>query len=289
MKSLFLSLFLISFSFTQVFSSYDYVGSKATAMSGAVTSGSGGSWSMFHNPAQLADLSGIHFVNGYSRIYNLDFLPYYNMGISYNSYSVSFQKLSTEINDTELSSETTLSVSKGINIYKDNQSTLQSGIRFNLYQYELGQSSGMEGDGSSGSSLGSGSGFGIDIGFQGVLHNKYYIAYYLKNINSPSIGYGLGTDLPKSISIGLSYRPYEDLITSLDFNQLSGHTDSEIRFGIEYTIIENLILRAGTQTNPNRFSAGFLYNFLGADIAYSFITHHIMPTTHQLSIGFKFK
>ena len=105
MKSLFLSLFLISFSFTQVFSSYDYVGSKATAMSGDVTSWSGGSWSMLHNPAQLADLSGIHFVNGYSRIYNLDFLPYYNMGISYNSYSVSFQKLSTEINDTELSSE----------------------------------------------------------------------------------------------------------------------------------------------------------------------------------------
>ena len=95
--------------------------------------------------------------------------------------------------------------------------------------------------------------------------------------------------MPKSISIGLSYRPYEDLITSLDFNQLSGHTDSEFRFGIEYTIIENLILRAGTQTNPNRFSAGFLYNFLCADIAYSFITHHIMPTTHQLSVGFKFK
>ena len=289
MRNLFLSLFFVSFSFTQVFSSYDYIGSRATAMSGAVTSGPGGSWSIFHNPAQLSELSGIYFINGYSKIYNLDFLPYSNLGLSYNSYSISFEKLSTDINGIELSSEAVMSLSKGFTIYKDKQSTLQSGVRFNLYQYDLGQSSGMEGDGSSGSSLGSGSTIGLDIGFQGNLHEKYYIAYYLQNINSPSIGQGLGNALPKSISIGLSYRPYDDLLTSLDFNQLSGHMDSEIRFGMEYMIMDNLILRTGIQTNPNRFSAGFLYNVFKTDIAYSFITHHIMPTTHQLSIGFRFK
>ena len=54
-------------------------------------------------------------------------------------------------------------------------------------------------------------------------------------------------------------------------------------------IMDNLILRTGIQTNPNRFSAGFSYNVFKTDIAYSFITHHIMPTTHQLSIGFRFK
>ena len=121
-------------------------------MSGAVTSGPGGSWSIFHNPAQLSELSGIYFINGYSKIYNLDFLPYSNLGLSYNSYSISFEKLSTDINGIELSSEAVMSLSKGFTIYKDKQSTLQSGVRFNLYQYDLGQSSGMEGDGSSGSS-----------------------------------------------------------------------------------------------------------------------------------------
>jgi len=58
---------------------------------------------------------------------------------------------------------------------------------------------------------------------------------------------------------------------------------------MEYMIMDNLILRTGIQTNPNRFSAGFSYNVFKTDIAYSFITHHIMPTTHQLSIGFRFK
>ena len=55
------------------------------------------------------------------------------------------------------------------------------------------------------------------------------------------------------------------------------------------SLTNNLILRTGIQMNPNRFSSGFVYNISNLDIAYSFITHHIMPTTHQLSIGFKFK
>lgn len=287
MKKIILALSFLSFSFAQVFSTYDYVDSKATAMSGAVTSGPSGSWSIFHNPAQLSEIKGIHFVNGYSKLYNLDFLPYYNLGLSYNSYALSFEKLATDINGTELSSESVLGISKGLNVYKDKQSDIQGGIRFNLYQYNLGVSSGIEGDGSSGISLGNHLGFGVDIGFQGILHDKYYIAYYLQNIGSTNMSSDLSSDLPKSMSIGLSYRPYPDLLTSLDINQLSGHLDSEVRFGIEYILLDSFLLRAGIQSNPNRFSAGFVYNIFNFDIAYSFITHHIMPTTHQISIGFQ--
>ena len=133
-------------------------------------------------------------------------------------------------------------------------------MRFNLYQYDLGKSSGSEGDGSDGISLGSENGYGVDIGFQGSLNDRYYIAYYLQNIYASNIGYGLGIDLPQSISIGLSYRPYDALLTSFDINQLSGHTVQEIRFGIEYILSNNWILRTGIQNNPNRFSVGFEYN-----------------------------
>ena len=87
-------------------------------------------------------------------------------------------------------------------------------------------SSGIEGDGSSGISLGNHLGFGVDIGFQGILHDKYYIAYYLQNIGSTNMSSDLSSDLPKSMSIGLSYRPYPDLLTSLDINQLSGHLEN---------------------------------------------------------------
>ena len=76
-----------------------------------------------------------------------------------------------------------------------------------------------EGDGSNGMSLGSGSATGFDIGFQGVLNKKYFVAYYLQNIISYSEGSNLGQNLPETISIGISYLPYKDLTTSLDINR----------------------------------------------------------------------
>ena len=160
--------------------------------------------SIFHNPAQLSELNNVGFINGYSKIYNLNFLQYYTIGLFCNSYAINFEKLATNINGEELSSESVIGVSKGVSFYKDKQSELQGGIRLNLYQYNLGNSAGAEGDGTLGSSLGSNFGYGVDIRIQGVLHDKYYIAYYLQNINSPSVGFSLGTDLPKTISIGLS-------------------------------------------------------------------------------------
>lgn len=282
MKKYILILFF-SISLTQVFSHYDYTGSRATSMSGAITSGPGGIWNIFHNPAQLSDLNGLNVITGYSKIFNLSFLPYINSGISYGSYAINFEKLSTEINNYELSSEIAIGLSKGILIYKDRQSKIQAGLRFNLYQYDFGRSSGLEGDGSNGILLGSGNGHGIDIGFQGSLNNRYYIAYYLQNIYSGNIG-GLGSQLPQSISIGLSYKPYDDLLTSFDINQLSGSSNQEVRFGIEYLLSNQWTLRAGIQSNSNRFSTGFVYTIpnLGS-ISYGLITHHIMPITHQLT------
>ena len=280
---------LLSFSLAQVFSLYDYTGSRATSMSGAVTSGPAGIWSIFHNPAQLSDLDNINLSSGYSNIFNLAFLPYYNFGISYDSYAINIEKLSTTIGNDDLSSETALGFSKGFLIYKDRQSKIQSGLRFNFYQYKFGQSAGPEGDGSIGSSnLGQGSGYGLDVGLQGSLNNRFYIAYYLQNIYSNTIGYGLGVDLPNSFSIGISYLPYEDLLTSLDINQMSGNINQEVRFGIEYILFDYLTIRAGIQNNPNRFSGGFAYKVDGlGDLSYGFITHHILPVTHQLTFSMK--
>ena len=78
------------------------------------------------------------------------------------------------------------------------------------------------------------------------------------------------------------------------FNQLSGNKDSEIRFGIEYKLMESFKIRTGLQSNPNRFSAGFefgnikLANLYTCNFSYSFLTHHVLPTTHQFSLSVKF-
>ena len=289
-----LSLILMSISFTQVFSSYDYLGSRATAMSGAVTSGDHIESGIFHNPAQLSNYSDFTIISGYSNLYGLDFLPLSHMGISKNNYALSFKNISTEFNGNTLSSETALGVAKGFNLYSDRQSLIQMGLRFNFYSYDFGESAGTEGDGSNGINLGSSNASGFDIGFQGVLNKKYYVAYYIKNISSYIEGSSLGLNLPKTMSIGLSYLPYKDLVTSLDINQLSGNKDSEIRFGIEYKLMESFKIRTGLQSNPNRFSSGFefgnikLANLYTCNFSYSFLTHHVLPTTHQFSLSVNF-
>ena len=108
----------------------------------------------------------------------------------------------------------------------------------------------------------------------------------MQNIISSNIGLGLGNSLPQTLSIGLSYKPYEDLLTSFDINQLAGNSQQEIRFGIEYLFSEKISLMTGIQNNPNRFSAGFKYKFLeNYSISYGILTHHIMPSTHQLTFS----
>ncbi|OUT37372.1 MAG: hypothetical protein CBB66_06860 [bacterium TMED6] len=280
---------LISISFTQVFSTYDYVGSRATAMSGATTTGADIESAIFHNPAQLSDSKGKKIISGFSHLYDLEFLTYTHFGLSYDSYAINFEKMSTEFNNTDLSSELAIGISKGMNIYKDRQSLIQTGIRFNIFSYDFGQTAGTAGDGSNGIDIGSGIASGVDIGFQGVLNNKYYVGYYLQNVFRYIEDTNLGSSLPQTFSIGLSYRPYEDLLTSLDINQLSGHINQEIRLGIEYKIMDSFTIRTGLQSNPNRFSGGFQYSLIdNIDISYSFLTHHVLSTTHQFSISVKF-
>ncbi len=289
MKYFILSVISISISFTQVFSSYDYTGSRATAMSGAVTSGPSGLYNIFHNPAQLSQLEGTYYINGFCDIFNQEFLPYFSVGMSFNSYAINYEELSTTIDGVELSSESVIGLSKGFTFYSDRQSLIQSGFRFNFYQLNLGESSGISGDGSDGFTLGNTSGYGIDLGFQGILNNRFFIAYYMQNIISTDMGYGLGNDLPKTLSIGLSYKPYEDLLTSFDINQMAGKPDQEIRFGIEYYLSDVWTLRSGIQNNPNRFSFGLEYKFLEKyAFSYGLLTHHIMPITHQINFSFKF-
>ena len=289
-----LSIILLSISFSQVFSTYDYLGSRSTAMSGAITSGNNIESGIFHNPAQLSNYSDVTIISGYSNLYGLDFLPLSHIGISINNYAINFKNISTEFGGNTLSSETTVCIAKGFELYSDRQSLIQMGLRFNLYNYEFGQSAGTEGDGSNGMNLGSGSASGIDVGFQGVLNKKYYVAYYIKNITSYIEGSNLGLSLPETMSIGLSYLPYKDLTTSLDINQLSGNLDSEIRFGIEYKLMESFTIRTGLQSNPNRFSGGFefgnikLANLYSCNFSYSFLTHHVLPTTHQFSLSVNF-
>lgn len=126
---------------------------------------------------------------------------------------------------------------------------------------------------------------GLDAGVLGTLYGVWKIGFSMKNINSPSVGKEYPEYLPRVIRAGVSFQPADNINTSLDFRQEIGFP-LRIAFGQEYGISEYLTLRAGIQTEPVRFSAGFSLNYTGFALDYAVIQHSVLPITHVLSVGY---
>ena len=104
----FLFLFILSFSFAQTVSDYAYTHAKVAAMAGAVVSESGNNWSIFHNPAGITEVDGIHLSAGSGHLYGFKWLPTYNLsGITslpvIVKIGLAFKKLKTKYSVKTLS------------------------------------------------------------------------------------------------------------------------------------------------------------------------------------------
>ena len=78
----------------------------------------------------------IHFGHGANEKNDLGALVTPHVSHKKASYSINFENMSTDMNGTNLLSESVLGIAKGMNIYSDRQSLIESGVRFNLYNYE---------------------------------------------------------------------------------------------------------------------------------------------------------
>mgnify|MGYP001430593029 CR=1 FL=1 len=98
-------------------------------------------------------------------------------------------------------------------------------------------------DGSDGLPSSTGQCIGLDIGFTATLRGKNRIGVYYENINAPSMGRGLTSSyLPQKLSIGISYRPYKSLTTSMDVERVFGKSDIQYQGSIKYEILNINIL-----------------------------------------------
>lgn len=95
-------------------------------------------------------------------------------------------------------------------------------------------------------------------------------------------------ELPLNYQFGISYIPAG--LTSLNFS-LSKDIDFpfEFHFGVEYPIIEFLILRVGAQNNPTLYNAGIGLSYSYFRINYSFSSHQELGLTHQFDLIISFE
>ena len=290
MKKIF---FILSFSFifSQSITDYAYTGFEGSSLCGAVVANKGGSWSLYHNPSGLSEINNFQVTFSFSKLFNQSFLLYNNADIilpleKIGNFGISIQQMTVSYNNNILSSEKSIGVSQGFFLLKDMHSTMSLGYTIHFMDWDLGKSAGISGDGSDGINLGSDNTVGLDIGLQASLRKKFRVGVFIKNINQPQIGQGLSSQpLARRLSIGTSYYPINGVMTSLVLDRLLGGS-VQIKYGMQYQLSNILAINIGAQSNPNRLGAGIKISVSGMNLSYSILSHHVLPTTHQISMGF---
>jgi hypothetical protein len=279
---------LVSLMMAQVTSDYSYTSADVTATSGAVVANPGGVWSLYHNPSGLADIESISITAGYTNIFNQNFLQFSNSGMvipikGFGTFGLSSQSMNVRYLDTNISSENVIGLSQGFHLQKDKNSQINLGYTISYYSVDYGKTAGFSGDGSDGIEIGNQVAFGLDIGIQAILREKHRVGVYIKNINQPELN---GFALPRRLDVGLSYTPYKGVVTSLVMEQLFGHPNSQIKGSIVYDLNNLIVLRVGAQSNPNRLGCGFGIKLETFRFDYGFLSHPILPETHQISLTY---
>lgn len=119
-----------------------------------------------------------------------------------------------------------------------------------------------------GGGYGSAGAFGVDVGVAAPIIPDLWIGAKATNINQPEYGSRNNEKLPRELSIGLSYQLSEMALFTTDVVK-DVQFPISYRGGVEITIIEGFIGRAGIVTAPQMFTAGFGYSgsLLSANIA----------------------
>ena len=284
-------LLVLSIIYPQTVSDYPYTGVGGSASVGTMSVARGGTHSLYHNPATLVEISD-HIINvGSAEVFGI---PYTHIGWINNVKGIGVVGVSSEFSkvsykDIVLSKEQRIGISHGFYLQKDRNSSLSVGATLNHFSWTLGPSAGTVGDGSDGIPGGMSKAWGLDLGVISVLRKKHRIGAYLKNAISSTIGEG-GTEqkLPKRLSAGIAYNPFDGLMTSFLFERLSNQ-NIQIKGSINFDINSSVSSIVGVQSNPNRLGAGLFVKFSRIEIGYALLTHPVLPIVHQTGITYKFQ
>lgn len=243
------------------------IGARELAMGQAITALPNTTWSVFGNPALMAeDRASVSF-----------------FGVRYYSFA--------EITDMAVSITYPTGIgvlAAGIHRYGFdlfNEKRLRLGYKNSFKGFHFGiilnYSHVMQGGG-----YGSAGAAGIDVGIAAAITPDLWIGAKATNINRPTYGSLNDEELPRNLSIGFSYRLSDIALFSTDIIK-DVRFPISYRAGVEVRIIGGLMGRAGITTSPGTFSAGFGYKaeFWSANVAVQ--RHENLILGYSPAIDFK--
>ena len=275
---LIITLLFASVNLQAIFDDYE-PSPRARAMGGAFYSICDDANSIFYNPAGLKT-AGNSLMLGYTKIFSNDFQVLNTVALSmelpksFGSICIGLQSLDVDFQGVNLISEKIYALAHSFSLLKDIHSEINFGYTLNLYHLSI-------------NSFGDQSTFGFNVGALAVLHQRTSIGFAVTNINNPKVGEDNRHELPQKIAMGISYIPYENVVTSVELKKsMNGVT--EIHAGAEVKVFEILTLRCGVRNNPSSYSAGASFNLYDIIIDYAYNTHSTLSGTHHFGIGYRF-
>jgi hypothetical protein len=256
---------------------------RARAMGDAGVATADDAFAPYFNPAGMAAQTKITLGNSYVRPYQLDFtdqlyfggvVPVGRLG----GVGFGLRRFATTLDDVDLHTETTFTLAHGIRLYEDLHTTIDVGTAVNLYRLEFGTT---VSDFEPGDDVTA----GADVGLMVSLHGRTRLGVMVKNLNNPQIGLD-NEELTQRLHGGVAYEPYPGVITTFEIESVLGK-DPQYHGGVEFAILDDLFLRTGVMTNPNKLTAGFGYVFEGLGLNYGFSTGGgILKPSHQFGMTF---
>ncbi len=215
------------------------IGARELAVGQATTALQDTDWSIFGNPALMSENEGTVSFFGV-RYFGLSELT--DMAFS-GSYPTKFGVVGAGAHryGDDLFNENRLRLG-----YKHSFSGFHFGAILNYNHVAMG------------GGYGSAGALGIDVGLAAPIISGLWIGAKATNINQPEYGSLNNEKLPRELSIGLSYKLSDRALFTTDIVK-DVQFPISYRGGIEVSIIDNLVGRVGTTTEPLTFSSGFGY------------------------------
>jgi hypothetical protein len=257
---------------------------RARAMGEAGVAVADNAFAAFTNAGHLGQVDRGAVTATYVRPFSLNFSEFYYAGAvipidaKYGNLGVGLSQFKVDYENVSLLTETQLALAHGFNLYEDIHSRVDVGYTLNLYSAEMGQSI-------SGIDPGSANTVGIDFGLAFIVHKRTHIGVQVKNVNNPMIGIDV-EELRQRLVAGVSYEPYEGVITTFEFDNELGQ-DVQYHGGLEMMVVEGFALRAGVVTGPNKLTGGFGYTLENIGVNYGFSTGGgALDNTHQFGLHY---
>ncbi|MCK4544636.1 hypothetical protein KAU43_03790 [candidate division WOR-3 bacterium] len=239
--------------------------------------------SSFINPASFTNIDKHSISVGYSKLfmmYNHFYVSYGaktsvgNIGLSYIERDITgdfTDSLNYVFSNGVLESEKGIFFTHNFNIAEH----IHAGYNFKLYNISMKR-------------FGSANAISLDFGFIGNLFSTFSIGAAVHNINRPIFGKVIAYYIPANLILGLSYEPYNGLLTSLQFEKEEGY-DTRVAAAIDYEVLSHyLTIRTGISTNPMLYSAGFSLKYGKFALNYAYKSQREISDSHEVGISINF-